>query len=533
MSSGGRSETHLGGGVTPNGIDQAFLDHLAARASSGPVGDRIPVRSPFTGGVLATLPRATPGDVAAAAAAARDAQPAWARRAVPDRARILLRLHDRLLIRQEEVADLIQLETGKARWHAIEEVLYVAAATRHYAIHGVRYLRPRRARVVFPLLTSARVHRIPVGVVGIISPWNFPLVLGAGDMIPALLAGNAVLLRPDEQSSLTALWVADQAREAGLPEGLLQVLTGEGPVLGPALIDSVDYLMFTGSSQVGRIVGRQAVERLIGFSLELGGKNAMLVAADADLGRAVDGAIRGAFVGAGQVCVSHERILIHQSVYGAFVPRLLERVRSMNLSADLAYGVDMGSLTTMRQLETVREHIEDALAKGARLLAGGNPRTDLGPLFFEPTVLEAVTPDMRVYGEETFGPLVTLYSFATEDEAVELANDTGYGLNASIWSRNTRRTRALALRLRAGTVNINEAYGSTWAAIGAPMGGMKQSGIGRRQGEEGILKYTEALTATVQRGLAMAPAPPPISEPRWARMLNVILRISRYVPFWR
>jgi succinate-semialdehyde dehydrogenase/glutarate-semialdehyde dehydrogenase len=522
--------THLGTGATPAGIDQGLIDPLAASASVAPGSEPIAVRAPFSGRLLARRPRGSPSDVAGAAARARSAQPGWAALGAAGRARILLRFHASLLDRQEEALDLIQLETGKARWHAIEEVMYVAVATRHYALHGERYLRTRRRRVAFPFFTLAWEHRHPVGLVGIISPWNFPLVLGAGDLLPALMAGNAVLLRPDEQSSLTALWVAERLRDAGLPDGVLQVVTGEGPVLGPALVDAVDYLMFTGSTKTGRIVARQAADRLIGCSLELGGKNPMLVLDDADLERAVDGAVRGAFVGAGQVCVSLERAFIDRRIYGRFVERLVERVRTMRLSSALEYGPDMGSLTVPRQLETVKAHVADALEKGATLLAGGRARPDLGPLFYEPTLLANVTPDMRVWGEETFGPVLSLYPFTDLDHAIRAANDTAFGLNASVWSGNRPRAFDVARRLQAGTVNINESYASTWAAIGAPMGGMKESGRGRRQGAEGILKYTEAQTVTVQRGLALVPAPAAIGEPRWARALNLFLRASRYIP---
>jgi succinate-semialdehyde dehydrogenase / glutarate-semialdehyde dehydrogenase len=378
-------------------------------------------------------------------------------------------------------------------------------------------------------LTSTVEYRHPVGVVGVIAPWNFPLILSITDVLAALAAGNAGVLRPDDQSSLTALWAADLLYEAGLPTDVLQVVTGPGPVVGPALIAEVDFVMFTGSTRTGRIVATQAAERLIGYSLELGGKNPMLVLEDADLEAAVDGAVRGSFVGAGQVCVSIERLYVHQSLFDRFAARLVERVREMKLSASLDYDGDMGSLTVARQLEATEAHVRDAIEKGATLLVGGRRRPDIGPLFYEPTVFTGVTPDMHLYADETFGPVLSLYSFSTEDEAIARANDTRYGLNASVWSRRTSHALRVARRLQTGTVNVNESYAATWTATSSPIGGMKESGVGRRHGEEGILKYTEAQTVAIQRGLPLAP-PRFIAERTYAALMPRLLRLMRWLP---
>jgi succinate-semialdehyde dehydrogenase/glutarate-semialdehyde dehydrogenase len=401
---------------------------------------------------------------------------------------------------------------------------------RHYARHAKSALRPRRRRGALPLLTKTYEIRRPVGVVGFISPWNFPLTLGITDALAALMAGNTGVLRPDPQASITALWALALLREAGLPEDVLQLVTGEGTVLGPALAERVDYLMFTGSTRVGRVLGHRIAGRLIGCSLELGGKNPMLVLADADLDRAVDGAIRGCFCGAGQVCVSIERIYVHESVFSEFLTRFAGRTRALEVGAALDYAADMGSLTTARQLETVQAHVADALGKGAALVAGGIPRPDLGPLFYEPTILTDVRPGMLPYAEETFGPVVSVYPFTREEEAVEQANATRYGLSASIWSRDTRRAMRLARGIHAGSINVNEAYAATWGSVDSPIGGLKDSGLHPRHGIEGILKYTEAQTIAAQRLIPIAPFGP-VDAATYARWMTRLLSLLKRVGF--
>ncbi|HWC99114.1 MAG TPA: succinic semialdehyde dehydrogenase [Candidatus Sulfopaludibacter sp.] len=490
--------------------------------------ERIPVVAPFTGATLAAIPACTGCDVEAAVATARAAQPEWAALPVVHRARIFLRFHDLLLQRQDEVLDLIQLENGKARRHAFEEVLDTAIVARYYARHAGRLLRPRRRKGALPLLTKTYEYRVPVGVVGLIVPWNYPLNLAITDAIPALIAGNTAVLKPDPQTSLTALWAVDLLREAGLPDGVLRVITGDGALLGPALCEHAGYIMFTGSTRVGRLVARQAADRLVGCSLELGGKNPMLVLADADLQAAVDGAIRGCFVGAGQVCISMERIYVDQSIYAEFVARFVTRAKNLKLGAQMDYSAEMGSLTSAAQLARVEDHVADALKRGAVLESGGLRRPDLGPLFYEPTILTGVRENMKLYGEETFGPVVSVYPFATEREAVELANQTPYGLNASVWTRNTRRGVALAARIQAGSVNVNEAYAAAWGSVDSPSGGMKQSGLHPRHGAEGILKFTESQTIAVQRIIPIAPSHG-VSAQTYARVMTRLLSLLRYI----
>ncbi|MEV0370008.1 succinic semialdehyde dehydrogenase [Streptomyces sp. NPDC050636] len=480
---------------------------VAARLTRGVLGSgRTANHTPFTGEKLADLPESTPEDVATAFERARAAQERWARVPVKRRAAVLLRFHDLVLRRQAEVLDLIQLETGKARLHAHEEVQAVAVAARHYGRKAAAYLKPKGHTGVVPTLTKVTELRQPRGVVGQIAPWNYPFELSVGDALPAFVAGNAVVMKPDTETALTALWAREQLIEAGLPEDVWQVVLGEGPVVGPAVVEHADYVSFTGSTRTGREVAQGAAARLVGVSLELGGKNAMLVLHDADVEKAAAGAVRGCFSSAGQLCISIERLYVHESIADDFIQRFAARTKAMRLGNALAYGADMGSLVGERQLETVTAHVEDAVAKGARLVAGGRPRPDIGPLFYEPTILDGVEAPMAVCGEETFGPVVSIYRFSDEDEAVALANATPYGLNSSVWTKDGRRGRAIAARLRTGTVNVNESYAAGYGSVQSPMGGMGDSGLGRRHGSEGILKYTEAQTVAHQRLMPLAPS---------------------------
>ncbi|WKX70926.1 succinic semialdehyde dehydrogenase [Streptomyces sp. XD-27] len=480
---------------------------LVARLTRGVVGSGSTANhSPFTGEKLADLPESTPEDVATAFARAREAQRAWAALPVRRRAAVLLRFHDLLLGRQSEILDIVQLETGKTRLHAHEEIQAVAVAARHYGRKAPEYLRPKAHVGVVPVLTKVTELRRPRGVVGQIVPWNYPLELSIGDAIPAFVSGNAVVMKPDTQTALTALWARQLMIEAGLPAEVWQVVIGEGPVVGPAVVAGADYVSFTGSTRTGREVAQSAAARLVGCSLELGGKNAMLVLRDADLDKAAEGAVRGCFSSAGQLCISIERLYVHESVADDFLRRFAARTRALRLGTALAYGAEMGSLVSARQLETVTRHVEEAVAKGATVVAGGRARPDIGPLFYEPTILDGVEAPMAVCTEETFGPVVSLYRFGDEDEAVELANATPYGLNASVWTKDGRRGRAVAARLRTGTVNVNESFAAAYASVRAPMGGMGDSGLGRRHGSEGILKFTEAQTVAHQRLLPLAPS---------------------------
>lgn len=343
---------------------------LVAQLTKGVAGSgRTANHTPFTGEKLADLPESTPEDVEKAFERARAAQVAWGATPVRQRAAVLLRFHDLVLARQAEVLDLIQLETGKARLHAHEEVQAVVVAARHYGRKAPAYLRPKRHTGAVPTLTKVTELRHPRGVVGQIAPWNYPLELSVGDALPAFVAGNAVVMKPDTETCLTALWARDLLIEAGLPAEVFQVVLGDGPVVGPEVVKHADYVSFTGSTRTGREVAQGAAARLVGVSLELGGKNAMVVLEDADIDKAAAGAVRACFSSAGQLCISIERLYVHESIADAFAERFAARSRAMRLGTSLAYGADMGSLVGERQLETVARHVEEAVAKGATVLA--------------------------------------------------------------------------------------------------------------------------------------------------------------------
>jgi succinate-semialdehyde dehydrogenase / glutarate-semialdehyde dehydrogenase len=506
------------------------IAHLASRLYHlDPSLPPLAVMAPASGELLGQVSRGSAADVHEAVTRARQAQEAWSHRTFAERAEIFVRFHDLVLDRQDEVLDLIQLESGKARKHAFEEVADTAIVANYYAENAERHLKPKRRKGALPGLTAAWEHHHPRGVVAIIAPWNYPLTMAATDSIPALMAGNAVVLKPDRQTPFTALWVAELLEEAGLPPGLFQVIPGDGSALGPPMIESCDFLTFTGSTATGRIVGRQAGERLLGHALELGGKNPMLVLADADLDAAVAGAVRGCFSSAGQLCISIERLFLHESLHHTFVDRFVRETQSLRLGASFDYDMDMGCLISEAHLAKVDEHVRDAVAKGATVLTGGRQRPDLGPTFYPPTILTGVTPEMKMFAEETFGPVVAIYSFDSVHDAIERANASRYGLNASVWTRDLELGHRVAARLQCGTVNVNEAYAAAWASVDAPMGGFKDSGLGRRHGAEGILKYTEAQTIAIQRGLPLA-APAGVPDEIFSRALSVTLKVLRRVP---
>ncbi|MCW2855629.1 MAG: putative aldehyde dehydrogenase [Marmoricola sp.] len=455
--------------------------------------------APFTGEPLPAVPQSSAADVALAASRGRVAQVGWAARPASERAGIALRFGELLIAERDKLVDLVQRETGKSRIHAGIEALGVATVAAHYGAESAGYLAARSVRSGVPGVVQARVTRHPKGLVGVIAPWNYPLFLAVGDVIPALIAGNAVLSKADSQAPLTLLAARDLAIRAGVPADVWQVVAGPGSKLGQAIIDQVDHLAFTGSTATGRRLAAAAGERLISTSLELGGKNPMIVRADANLEAAVTGAVQACFASAGQMCIGIERIYVHETRYPEFVERLVAETGRIRMGASYDHDVELGSLTSAEQLEATVGHVADAVAQGATVAAGGSPRPELGPFFFEPTVLTGVLPSMQVFTEETFGPVVSVYPVVDDDDAITRANDTEYGLSASVWSKDLAAALAMAQRIQAGAVNINDGYLSAISSLSAPMGGMKASGVGRRHAADGILRFTESQTTTSQR----------------------------------
>ncbi len=508
------------------------IAHAAETRNTDP--EKVTITHPITGNVVGGVPRCSAADVTVAVEKARAAQRGWAKLPFRKRAKAIIRFHDLILKRRDELLGVIQSETGKSRRDAFVELFAVACEARYYAYNGGRFLRPRRIKSAIPFRDRSKVVCRPLGVVGIISPWNFPFILSVADTIPALLAGNGVVVKPASLTPLSAIWGQEKLIECGVPEDLLQVVTGPGRELGDTLVDCVDFVMFTGSTSLGRRVAERAAQRLIPYNLELGGKNAMLVLPDANIRHAVEVAIEGSFNNAGQVCVNFERIYVHERAYDPFVARLIQQTERIRLGRGADFGSDLGSLISEEQLLTVERHIADAISKGAQVLAGGKRRPDLGAYFYEPTILAGVTPEMTLYDEETFGPVISVYKVSSVEEGIRRVNASRYGLHAGVYSRSRRRGEAVACQLDAGTVAVNDSYMS-WAAMDGPMGGFKESGVGRRHGPEGIRRFTELQTITTNltgfqissRETALA-----INE-QLANVLALVLRLWRHVPFVR
>ena len=499
-------------------IDAGLIQSLLARSSGSTSQRTHQVVWPATGEAAFALPMADTHAVSAAVQTARRAQPTWAERPVSQRAAIMTRFRELVLQRREQGMDLVVAESGKARKDALEEILDIALVASYYARIASRALRDQRHLGLIPGAIGVRERHLPIGVVGVIAPWNYPLTLAATDAIPALVAGNAVILKPDVQTSLCALWVYALLVEAGLPESVMRVVLGDGTTVGSAVIDQVDYVMFTGSTATCRTVAQQCASRLIGCSLELGGKNAMIIRADADPAASAEIAVRACFANAGQLCVSIERIYVHQSIAEAFIGAFVHRTRQLRVGVEAGWLTDMGSLISARHQGVVLDHIADAVSKGARLLTGGTARPDLGPYVVEPTILTGVDHSMHCFTDETFGPVVWVQPYSGDETAIQRANDGHYGLNASILTKDISVARAMATKIRAGTVNINEGYAATWASTATPMGGMGISGLGRRHGVAGLMKYTQSQSIATARVRSLR-APDGFDGQRWGEVL--------------
>lgn len=460
-------------------------------------GPTLEIRRPADGSLLGRVPVRNAREVEERVERCRSVQDGWASLAPADRLRRLKALHRVLGERMEEVAATIVDETGKPRSEALSEVVVVLDLLDFYRKNALDVLRPDRVGTGWLGLVGkrARVEREPYGVVGVIAPWNYPFILTMDPVVTALVGGNGAVVKPSEATPFTALHVEDLIRDAGLPDGLAQVVTGDGRT-GAALAGAgVDRLVFTGSPATGRKVMAAAAETLTPVLLELGGKDPALVLEDAELERAARGVVFGGFYNAGQTCLSTERVFVVDAVYDAFVERVLEHVDDLRASSD--GDGDVGPITLPDQLGIIEEQVADAVERGARVATGGE-RTDPASNVYRPTVLLEVDDSMRIMREETFGPVLPLARVRDVDEAVEAANGTGYGLFASVWTGDRERGLRVARRLRGGGVSVNDTL-SHYAAPGLPMGGVGESGFGRTRGLEGLREMTRTRTLIVDR----------------------------------
>jgi succinate-semialdehyde dehydrogenase/glutarate-semialdehyde dehydrogenase len=450
---------------------------------------------------IGRAPLASASDVSQAIQRARQAQPAWATLSFRDRGRVVMKARELVLQNLDAIALLISRETGKPVAEAISmELVPTLDLMRYFARATQKLLRPQKIDIgQYGLMgRSSRVIYKPVGVVGIISPWNFPWATPLDEVVMALMAGNAVVLKPSELTPLTGLKIKEIFDRAGLPDHLLEVVTGDGST-GAALVNAgADKLMFTGSVETGKRVAEAAAKTLTPVVLELGGKDPMIVLEDANLEMAARAAVWGAFANAGQACASVERCYVHERVAALFIDLVTKETQKLKQNVGTATDTDVGAMSSERQLSIVANHVEDAVARGAHVIAGGRRPANLKGSFYEPTVLTNVDHQMEVMCEETFGPVLPVMTFKSEAEAVRWANDSRYGLTASVFTKDIARGRRIAEQIDAGTVMVNEVL-YTHGIAQAPWGGMKQSGIGRTHGRMGLLELVAAQHVHVNR----------------------------------
>ena len=459
------------------------------------------LRSPVSLEPTGELVCANSEDVAAAIARARAVQPAWAATGMQQRAAIVQRALRLVLERQDEIIDTVVAETGKARTDAMSmEIFSVADSLCYYAKNAEKFLRPRKRRVhgLLGLVKQLRIVYKPLGVVGLITPWNAPFVLMMNQAVQALLAGNAVVAKGSEVTPFSSRLAATLFSKAGLPEGVFQVLLGDGET-GAAIVNGgVDKVSFTGSVATGRKVAEACASQLIPCTLELGGNDAMIVCADADLDRAADGAWLGSCMNTGHYCCGTERIYVVEQVYDEFLQRVLDKGKHLRQGQQYGWEEDIGAVFWDRQLAIIEAHVEDARAKGANILMGGRRNPDLPGLYYEPTVITGVDNSMDIMRLETFGPILCIQKVASEDEAIALANDSEFGLNGNVWTRDKDKGYRLAAAIDTGACSVND-MALSYGIPAAPFGGRKSSGLGQVNGKKGLRGYCHEMPIVIDR----------------------------------
>jgi acyl-CoA reductase-like NAD-dependent aldehyde dehydrogenase len=469
------------------------------------------LRSPITLEPAGELVCANKEDVAEAIARARAAQPAWAATSFKERAEIMNRAVKIVINRADEIMDTVVSETGKARTDAMSmEVFSVADSLCYYAKNAEKFLKPRKRKVhgVLGFTKQLHISYKPLGVIGLITPWNGPFVLVMNQACQALMAGNAVVAKGSEVTPFSAKLAEDILREAGVPDGVLQVLLGDGET-GAAIVEGgVDKVSFTGSVATGKKVAQSCASQLIPVSLELGGNDAMIVCADADLDRAVQGAWLGSCMNTGHYCCGTERIYVVESVYEEFLKKVLAAGSDLKQGNQHGYDESIGAVFWDRQLEIIERHVNDAKTRGATIHMGGGRNPELKGLYYQPTVMTGVNNDMQIMVEETFGPILCIQKVRDEAEAIRLANDSEFGLNGNVWTRDKERGLKLALQIDTGSCSVND-MAVSYGIPAAPFGGRKNSGVGQVNGKKGLRGYCHEMPVVVEkRGGAMPNAYP-------------------------
>jgi acyl-CoA reductase-like NAD-dependent aldehyde dehydrogenase len=474
-------------------------DTAAHSSGNGRPPATVAVENPATGERVGEVPSLTHDQTLELVARARAAQPEWEALGFRGRAGLLRDMRKWLVDNRSRAIQTLCDENGKTYEDAQLEILYCADALGFWAKKAPKWLADEHERPHSPLLFGRKIinRYVPYGVVGVIGPWNYPLINNFGDAVPALAAGNTVVLKPASITPLSSMLMAEGMRAVGVPDGVFQVATGSGGTVGNALVESVDMLHFTGSTEVGRQLMEAGARRLLPVTLELGGKDPMVVLKDANVERAANAAVWGALQNAGQTCISVERVYVEDEVYEPFVAKVVEKVKRLRQGPAAGPGqVDLGALTSAEQVEIIQEHVRDAVEKGARVETGGRLRPGTGR-FFEPTVLTGVDHSMKIMQEETFGPTLPIMRVADEEEAIRLANDSSMGLDSSVFGA-TSHAEAVARRIQSGGVVVNDAL-TNYLAMEIPIGGVKESGIGARHGKYGIQKYCQRQNLVVTR----------------------------------